>query len=97
MKTIPRRFSLFGQDIVVKRIHDLHVKNDEYGKWSPNTNEILIQESAKSYSEDVLLQTFWHEAVHACLDTLGYSKESEDEKFVEQMGQAIYQILKTMR
>jgi len=95
MKGIPDGFSIFGQDITVRSVSDLHVREDCYGKWQPNTNEILLQEKTKAFADDVLKQAFWHETTHAIFDTLGHTKISEDEQLVEQVGQAIYQVLKT--
>ena len=48
---------------------------------------------------DILGQriTVEHEATHAMLDILGYGSWSENEVVVEQLGQCIYQILKTKR
>jgi len=43
------------------------------------------------------MQTFWHEVSHAIFDLLGYDEWSENETVVEQLGQAVYQVLKTKR
>lgn len=97
MKSIPSKFSLFGQTITVQLESGFAKDHECYGKWIPSKNLILLQEPNEDYADDVILQTFWHESTHAMLDLLGYGDWSENERFVEQMGQSIYQILKSKR
>ena len=97
MRKIPRRFSLMGHDIEVILVPDLVKKQGIYGCWMQTLNIIQLQEPGGNYSESFMLQTFWHEAVHAALDILGYEKLSMKEDFVDLMGQAIHQILKSKR
>ena len=94
---IPKKFCLFGQTITVRLEADFTKNHECYGKWYPSQNLILLQEPDSYHSDDVIFQTFWHEATHAMLDTLGYGEWSENERFVEQIGQCIYQILKSKR
>lgn len=83
---IPRSFRLMGMTITV-RFCDL--PDSESGGWSMTEQEIKIDRSQK---EDSQLQTFWHEAFHACLDTMSYDKLSSDEKFVDRIGHCLAQI-----
>lgn len=97
MRKIPSRFSLMGHEITVSRREDLVEDLEVYGRWFQSRNLIEVQADHPDFSKDVLMQTFWHEAVHAALDTLGYTELSCDEEFVDRLGQAIHQIIKTKR
>jgi hypothetical protein len=92
---IPSRFSILGQTIKVVFIDDLADRYEMAGRWRPTLNTIELQPPDEYYSEDYVNQTFWHEAVHAALEILGYEDQSKEEDFVDRMGQAIYQIIKT--
>lgn len=84
---IPKQFDCMGFTIPVVieeiRAEDLH---GEYDVVDPAIR--ISKESAKQVQE----QTFWHEYVHCALTTLGYSKLNKDEKFVDRMGQCLYQL-----
>lgn len=97
MRVVPKQFDLFGQRITVEVRSDFEKEHGCYGKWHPAQNKIILQAADDNHAADVVLQTFWHEAVHAALDVLGYGDWSENETVVEQLGQVIYQILKTKR
>ena len=97
MRAIPKHFDLFGQRITVIINDNLHSEQDCLGKWRPHSNEIHLQAPSDEFAQDVILQTFWHEATHAILDLLAYPEWSENERFVEQIGQAVFQVLKTKR
>jgi len=97
MKAIPKHFDILGQRIRVELLTNLEKDQQCYGKWHPSKNLIQLQAPSENHADDVILQTFWHEATHAMLDLLGYGTWSENEIVVEQLGQCIYQILKTKR
>tara|TARA_R110002074_G_scaffold208324_1_gene376925 strand:+ start:468 stop:761 length:294 start_codon:yes stop_codon:yes gene_type:complete len=97
LKTLPKHFDLFGQRITVEVAENFARDQGCIGKWYPSQNRIVLQAADDVHADDVVLQTFWHEATHAALDILGYGEWSENEVFVEQFGQVIYQILKTKR
>ena len=40
-------------------------------------------------------QTFWHEFMHCALTHLGYKKLNDNEQFVDQMAQCLYQLQKS--
>lgn len=86
-----------GHEIVVAQKDDLVDKDGMYGCWMQTRNQIIVQTPNDDHSESFMLQTFWHEAIHAALDILGYEELSEDEEFVDRLGQAIHQILRTKR
>jgi len=97
MRVIPKKFSIFGQEITVVQNPDFAKEHGCYGKWYPAQNKIFLQAPDEAHAKDVIFQTFWHEAVHAGLDILGHGEWSENETAVEQLGQFIYQVLKTKR
>ena len=63
------------------------------GEWRSNESTVRIQ--TKGMSKDSQTQIFFHEALHAILDTYGHSDLSTDEEFVERISQGIYQLIKT--
>ena len=97
MRVIPKHFDILGQRITVEQLPSFSRDHECYGKWIAAKNLIQLQEVDENHSPDVILQTFWHEATHAMLDILGYGSWSENEVVVEQLGQCIYQILKSKR
>ena len=97
MRVVPKHFDIMGQRINVEQFPNFSREHECYGKWLPARNVIQLQQADENHSNDVVLQTFWHEATHAYLDILGYGEWSSNEVVVEQIGQCIYQILKTKR
>lgn len=89
--TVPKSFNLMGFTVTVT-VCDTGA--DDYGKWSLSDQEIRIDQSLK---EEMQLQTFWHEAMHACLQVLSYDKLGDDEKFVDRMAHCLAQIDRTRR
>ena len=62
---------------------DLH-----FGQINYKTCEILVN---KSLSEESKKETICHEMIHGILVHLGYNEQSQDEQFVQALGNAIYQ------
>lgn len=88
---IPKSFKLFNTTWTVKQVHK--IDNDgSLGLCSHNLATISLRRNLK---KDVKEATFYHELVHAILDTLNYHKLSNDEKFVDTFGQALHQVTKT--
>ena len=87
---IPHSFECLGHTITVKRMK----LKKSYGKWKPNKLEIRIDTRSV---EQVQEQSFWHEAVHCMLDSMGYEKLSKDEKFVDRLGHCLYQLERSRR
>ena len=46
-------------------------------------------------NEQAREQTFWHEFMHCALTHLGYSKLNDNEQFIDQMAQCLYQLQKS--
>jgi uncharacterized damage-inducible protein DinB len=56
--------------------------------WDPEKYEITMKRQPRT----LLMHTFWHECMHAMLDTLSHPLAT-DEVFVDQMGGLIAQIM----
>lgn len=59
-----------------------------FGQIDFRTCEILVN---KDLSNEHKKETLCHEMIHGILFHLGYSNLSQDEKFVQALGNAIYQ------
>lgn len=66
----------------------------KHGDWDATTQTIRINEAD---SLEMQAQTFWHEATHAILDNLSYHELSQDEDFVDRMGQCLRQLEKSKK
>lgn len=84
-----------GRDIRVRSLKHLAKRNNEWGVYYDSKGIIELQKPDEDHSIDGVQQTFWHEAMHASLVSLGYEKLSENEKLVEGLAQCIHQIIKT--
>lgn len=89
--TIPKRFQLMGLTINVTLCD---TGENDNGNWSLNEQQIRIDKSLK---EEMQLQTFWHEAVHACLQVLSYDELGDDEAFVDRLAFCLAQIDRTRK
>lgn len=95
---IPKEFELLGQKIKVKYRKTLIDKEEAYGIWIHDENTILLQQSTTKYplSEDQIMQTFFHELLHACCDLAGYDKISSDERFINSVASILHQFIKQL-
>lgn len=98
-QSIPKSFDLMGHTITVVIRPDLWEMADAHGRWIKHKHLIELQKPDKinGMTHSFLVQTFWHEVVHAILDNIGGTKLSEDENLVDQIGQCIHQVLKTRK
>jgi len=96
---IPSQFSLMSQDIQVKFISDLHLKQQALGQSLFNEGLILIQKNTKAYpmSKDQQLQTFFHELFHFILYALNEHDKNTDERFVDLVGSMLHQFHKSKK
>lgn len=92
---IPSSFKLFSQTIKVVYKRDLIEKQGAFAVWNYNRNTIYLQQSTRKHvlSKEQIHQSFVHEATHACLDLMGSSELSNDEKFVHTLSNLIYQLI----
>ena len=80
---IPSKIKVGGQEITVRQIH--HCEDNKLGNCIVASGEINIAEifnNDKYQSQGSKENTFYHELIHAILDTMGESELSNNEKFV---------------
>jgi hypothetical protein len=94
---IPKAFGLFAHRVVVERRK--HVRADDgdpaHGLWVPEQYKVLLETMRRGQRSNIE-QSFCHEVVHSWLSSLGYNELSENETFVDQLGQAFHQYLTTV-
>ena len=90
---IPRSFKLYATTINVvwdnQRMDDLKA----YGHWHPSNSTITLAniDGVTGLSNDRIKDTFYHEKVHAILDTMHEYKLSSNEKFVDTFAKLLRQ------
>jgi hypothetical protein len=105
---IPREFTLFGHKYSVIIKQDLFETEHCYGQADDDLKQIILQdvgEVKKIYKDDgktvekkmmitneVLVETFFHEVVHIMLDSSGETKLSQNERLVNIIGKAWLEI-----
>jgi hypothetical protein len=97
---IPKSFKIFGITWKVELVEEMSGVGDgreQLGACHHTSKEIEIRTKAQGMqiSKILQLETFWHEAFHAVLESCGYPELSNDEHFVELMGNAITQVVAT--
>lgn len=91
MRRIPKTFKLLSHTVNVRIIDKKDWKyKEDLAFWDPDKNEIWIMRQPRTQ----LRHTFWHEAMHAMLDTLSH-RLARDEQFVDQMGGLLAQMMDT--
>jgi hypothetical protein len=93
---IPKEFTLFGQTIKVVTDKALQDGFGCKGVVSFDRNRITLQcGEINDAPESRMQQVFFHEVVHLIFSELGYSKERDDERMVDQVASALHQIITT--
>ena len=87
--TIPKKFECMGFTVTVTLEK---VDSGLDGHFTGNKQKISI---SPENSVQVQEQTFWHEYIHCALTNLGYEDLNDNEQFVDQMAQCLYQLQKT--
>ena len=90
--TIPTTFECMGSTVTVSVTADIEEKS--VGRYIPQKLLILVDNKQPKQLQE---QTFWHEFMHCTLDHLGYKDLDENEQFVDQMAQCLYQLQKTRK
>lgn len=95
---IPKQFELAGQQIKVK-VSPCIETDGAVGLSKFNQNEIRVRTrlDGEDISEDVKVQTFWHEAAHFILYVMNEHDLNSNEKFVDNLGHMLYQLDKTRK
>lgn len=89
---IPSRFMLGGQTYNI-RFED--TGKDANGWFKPKKSTIYIKKDER-FSQDFTESLFFHELSHAILFSICEDKLNENEEFVDRIGKAIHQAIKTM-
>lgn len=97
---IPKSFQVGGQLINIKLVPQCD--NNNLGDTCVAKGEINIAETFKIDKEVIYtsktsqLCTLWHEVTHSILDTMGETKLSENEKFVNTFSGFLNEIILSM-
>ena len=99
MIKIPLSYELLGNTITIIKTGEMTFKGKDgadtkqHGEYEDSHNRIKID---VSYSDDIIGTTLCHEMVHSVLCKTGNEELNDDEDFVERLGQAMWQIVKTL-
>jgi hypothetical protein len=94
----PFSFKLFATTWSIvwenKRMND----KTQFGESDYSQNKITLSTSdgIKELTDDRIKDTFYHEKVHAILDTMHEYEKSKDEKFVDQFAKLLRQSDETL-
>ena len=89
---IPKRFELHGKSYTVRIVPGAQWKEDDcLAFFRANTAEIEI----KQQSAQMMEHSFWHELVHAVLDSMNEERLYRNEKFVDVMAALLMQAMKS--
>ncbi len=82
---IPKSFKLFGTTISVVFDNKYCNDNSRYGESDYSQSRIVLSKTdgVNPLSEDRIIDTFYHERVHAILDAMHERDLSANEKFVD--------------
>ena len=82
---IPKSFKLFGTSYKIIWNNDRLNDREEYGLCDYSKSEIILSTThgLNNLSEDKIMDTYYHEKVHAILDMMHERELSENEKFVD--------------
>ncbi len=105
---IPKEFTLFGHRYVVVIEPDLFNTDEAYGTADDDEKKIRLQKLGPvttHYEEDgvkktttiqitdeILIETFYHELMHIILDALGETELSQNEKLVNMLGKSLLEV-----
>jgi hypothetical protein len=89
---VPKTFQLGGVQWSVELVDK--ISGDDLGECDSTGYKIQL---LRSLDHQAMVHTFYHELLHAILDTLGRSKLSKDEELVDAASNLLVQFLKTRR
>lgn len=95
---IPKQFELAGQTIKTKVADNIDT-DGAVGLSKFHQNEIRVRRvvEGEPVSHDVQLQTFFHELAHFMLYVMNEHELNSNEKFVDNLGQFLYQFEKSRK
>jgi hypothetical protein len=104
----PKEFTLFGHKYTIVFRDDLLEKENCYGSFDEDLKVLEIQRigMAKKVADvdgekvlvdvnvtrETFIETFFHELVHAMLESSGEEELSQNERFVNMMGKCLLEI-----
>lgn len=91
---LPKTFKLLDHTIKVREKPGLVGDQNAFGMWSHAELTIWIDPEVPTSMQ---AHTLWHEIMHAVLDLTGHSKLSNNERFVDAMGGALAQVIRTIK
>lgn len=91
---LPKSFKLLDHTIKVREKKHLIEKHGAFGLWDATELTIYIDPDVPV---SVLAHTLWHEIMHAVLDLTGHSKLSKNERFVDCVGGALAQVIRSLK
>lgn len=94
---IPSEYPVGGNKITVELNRDLLEEYEVMGFYEPYQNLMMLQAPVKDgYSKEIVEETWCHEVIHTWADKLDYPKLFKNEKFTNDFGGALLQLLKAM-
>ena len=92
---IPSQFTLGGIPFQVQR-KKITLDDNRMAGAADYRNQIVYVDAENGTIESIE-QTFYHEALHCIMHILGKYELRDDEEFIEQTSQLIYQLIKTSK
>lgn len=93
-KSLPKSFKIFNHTIKVEYRDDLIDKLSAYGLWVERDLTIYVDTTTP---KTLIQHTLYHEIMHAMLDLTGHSELSQDERFVDCLGDCLSQVVSTLK
>lgn len=91
---IPTELNLMGSKFKVEMIDDIMVSSNHLGESHYYTQLIKLASNRLGLCQETIEMTFIHEVVHCILFLLGETEMNQDEKFVTQFSNLLYQFIK---
>lgn len=90
---IPKKFKLFGTTYTVVFDDERLEHEDSYGLHEAPQTLITLAKAYRGvkYSDDFVIDSFYHEKAHALLYSMGEFKLNKNEKFIEVLGKLLRQ------
>ena len=92
---VPKSFTLGAIPYTVSFKKILLDDQEMAGAVDYNTQKVFVNKMGSA--NESIEQTFYHEALHCIMHALGRYDLREDEEFIEQTSQLLYQLIKTSK
>lgn len=93
---VPKRCTLGGVEFTTKFVKDVE-NNDNYTRIKFSSGIINISEtvSGQNQCHTQIQNSYFHELSHGILDMMGHFELSNDEKFVQGLGNMIFEFIRS--